>query len=93
MIISNHVHAAAGAYASQQPRANVPRPAAAGVSNAGEFVLSQTGQDFSAMLCRAKENSSAVRMDRVAALERQIASGTYHVDAESLAKSLLAMRY
>ena len=32
-------------------------------------------------------------MDRVAALEKQIASGEYRVDEDAVAASLMAMRY
>ena len=62
-------------------------------ANAGEVVLSQTGQNFSSFLRQIKERSDEVRMDRVAALEKQIASGKYRVDEEKVAASLMAMRY
>ncbi len=93
MIISNHVRAMTGAYASQQSRTNVPRRMEEGAANAGEVVLSQTGQNFSSFLRQIKERSDEVRMDRVAALEKQIASGKYRVDEEKVAASLMAMRY
>lgn len=93
MIISNHVHAMTGAYASQQSRTNMPRRAPEGTADAGEVVLSQTGQNFSSFLRRLKDRSDEVRMDRVAALEKQFAAGEYRVDEEKVAASLMAMRY
>ena len=93
MIISNHVSAMTGAYASQQNRTNAPRRAAESAPDAGEVVLSQTGQNFSSLLRQLKNHSDEVRMDRVAALEKQIASGEYRVDEDAVAASLMAMRY
>ena len=93
MIISNQVHAVTGAYASQQSRAHAPRKTEDTAANAGEFVLSQTGQNFSSFLRQLKDRSDEVRTDRVAALERQFASDEYRVDEEKVAASLMAMRY
>ena len=93
MIISNQVHAVTGAYASQQSRAHAPRKTEDTAANAGEFVLSQTGQNFSSLLRQLKNHSDEVRMDRVAALEKQVASGEYRVDEDAVAASLMAMRY
>lgn len=93
MIISNHVHAMTGAYASQQSRTHVPHRTAEGAADAGEVVLSQTGQNFSSFLRQLKDRSEEVRMDRVAALEKQFAAGEYRVDEEKVAASLMAMRY
>ncbi|MGP1367130.1 MAG: flagellar biosynthesis anti-sigma factor FlgM [Schwartzia sp. (in: firmicutes)] len=93
MIISSHVRAMTGAYANQQNRTNAPRRAEERAGEAGEVVLSQTGQNFSSLLRRIKDEAGDVRQDRVAALEKQIAAGTYRVDAEKVAASLMAMRY
>ena len=93
MIISNHVSAMTGAYASQQNRTNAPRRAAESAPDAGEVVLSQTGQNFSSFLRQLKDRSDEVRTDRVTALERQFASDEYRVDEEKVAASLMAMRY
>ncbi len=93
MIISNHVHAAAGLYASQQqgaPVRNVKRTEAA---KATEFVMSSQAKSFSQALAQLRGEADDARTDRVEALRQQFASGTYNVDSQTLAADMLAMRY
>ena len=57
-----------------------------------EISLSNEAQSFSEILQKLR-GESEVREDKVAELEQQISSGTYHVDAENIAASLLLNRY
>ena len=55
--------------------------------------MSSQAQSFSQTLRRIQDESDGVRMDKVSMLRQAIASGTYHVDANTLASDMLAMRY
>lgn len=93
MIISNHIQAAAGLYASQQQGAPVRKVARAEAPGASEFVMSSAAKSFSQTLLQIRGEADVVRMDRVEALQRQFAGGACPVDARTLAGDLLAMRY
>ena len=92
MIISNHVQAAAGFYANQHKSAPVKNVKRTEPAKATEFVMSSEALSFSKTLGTLRGGADEVRMDRVEALRQQFASGTYHVDAQTLAGDLLAMR-
>ena len=62
------------------------------VQNRDEFVISKSGQDFGELLSRL-QNVSDVRQDRVAELSAQIENGTYHVDSQDIAASILNSRF
>ena len=92
MIISNHFQVA-GVYANQQNAASYVKKSPQVEAKAGEFHMSSQAQSFSETLRRIQDESDGVRMDKVSMLRQAIASGTYHVDANTLASDMLAMRY
>ena len=62
------------------------------VQNRDEFVISKSGQDFGELLGRL-QSVSDVRQDRIDELSAQIENGTYHIDAEDIAASILNSRF
>ncbi|MBQ8697750.1 MAG: flagellar biosynthesis anti-sigma factor FlgM [Schwartzia sp.] len=93
MIISSHIQAAAGLYAGQQQSAPVRNVKRAEAPKATDFVMSSEAKSFSQTLLQLRGEADDARMDRVEALREQFAKGTYHVDAQTLAADMLAMRY
>lgn len=93
MIISNYIQAATGLFGSRKQSAPVKNVKKTEEPKATEFVMSSEAKSFSQSLSKLRGGADSVRMDRVEALRQQLASGTYHVDSETLAADMLAMRY
>ena len=93
MIISNHIQAAAGLYAGQQKSAPVKNVKRSEATKATEFVMSSEAQSFGRTFLQLRSGADDARMDRVEALREKFASGTYNVDAQTLAADMFAMRY
>ena len=92
MIINGNIQAVTGAYnvstASGTKRALAMREA----HESDAVVFSSEAQSFSSMLQKLKSMDDS-REQKVAALRQQVADGSYQVDAQKLAGSLLDTRY
>ena len=93
MIISNYIQAATGLFANRKQAAPVKNVKKADEPKATEFVMSSEAKSFSQTLSQLRGGADSARMDRVEALRQKFAEGTYHVDSETLAADMLAMRY
>jgi negative regulator of flagellin synthesis FlgM len=93
MIISNYIQAATGLFANRKQNTSVKNVKHAEAPKASEFVMSSEAKSFSQTLSQLRGDADSARTDRVEALRQKIADGTYHVDSETLAADMLAMRY
>jgi anti-sigma28 factor (negative regulator of flagellin synthesis) len=93
MIISNYLQAATGIFTNRKQTASVKDVKRPEATKATEFVMSSEAKSFSQTLSQLRGEADSARMDRVEALRREFANGTYHVAAETLAADMLAMRY
>ena len=93
MIVSNYIQAATGLFANRKQAASVKNVKRAEEPKATEFVMSSEAKSFSQTLAQLRGEADTPRTDRVEALRQQLASGTYRVDAQTLAADMLAMRY
>lgn len=94
MIISNYIQAATALFSNQKQTASVKSVKKAEEPKATEFVMSSEAKSFSQTLAQLRGGAAdSTRADRVEALRQQIANGKYHVDSQTLAADMLAMRY
>jgi negative regulator of flagellin synthesis FlgM len=93
MIISNYIQAATALFSNQKQTASVKNVKKAEEPKATEFVMSSEAKSFSQTLAQIRSGADSDRTDRVEALRQQIANGKYHVDSQTLAADMLAMRY
>lgn len=92
MIINGNIQALTGAYNVSSSSASRYTRAAADVKKGDEVTLSSEAQSFSAMLAELRGMDDA-RTERVDALKSEVEAGTYSVDSDKLALSLLNTRY
>lgn len=92
MIINGNIQAVTGAYnvstASGMKRTSAMRE----THESDAVVFSNEAQSFSSMLQKLKSMDDS-REQKIAALRQQVADGSYQVDAQKLAGSLLDTRY
>lgn len=93
MYINNNMRSIAGIYGAQSISGTTARKPVTKSAESGAVQLSSQAQDFSAILQKIRSNTDNVRMDKVTELESQIAAGTYKVDENAVAASMLNMRY
>ena len=94
-MIVNHLNSMANIYTSNAVVSSRYSNAAIGARNVqkrDELSLSKEAQSFSEILQKLR-GESEVRQDKVAEFEKKISSGTYHVDAENIAASMLLSRF
>lgn len=89
----NNIQGVAQLYGVNQKKTVVSARSGVGKTAADEVVLSQTAQSFAQMLQKAQKSMGDVRQDRVEALTRQIADGTYQIDARAIADKLMQYGY
>lgn len=92
MYINNNIQAVSGAYQVSSARPSVRAGAAQKSEKSDEVVFSHEAKRFSSMLQEIR-NMPEVRSEKIEALSRQIADGSYEQDADKLAGSLLDARY
>ena len=92
MYINNNIQAVSGAYQVSNARPSARAGAAQESGKGDEVVFSHEAKRFSSMLQELR-NMPEVRSEKVEALSRQIADGSYDQDADKLAGSLLDARY
>ena len=90
MIINGNIQAVTGAY--NVSSASGTKRSAAAREVRDEVVFSNEAQSFSSMLQKLK-SMDVSREAKVSALQQQVADGTYTVDSQKLAGSLLDTRY
>jgi negative regulator of flagellin synthesis FlgM len=91
MIVSNNkIQQVANVYGSQ---AKLSKPTknstSSAVSHPDEVILSASAQEFGTMMSKL-QSIPDVRADKVSALNDQVATGSYHVDAYEIAAKMLA---
>jgi flagellar biosynthesis anti-sigma factor FlgM len=94
-MIVNHLNSVANVYSSNSvvsSRYSNAATSARNFQNRDELSLSKEAQNFSEILKKLR-GESEVRQDKVAEFEKKISSGTYHVDAENIAASMLLSRF
>lgn len=89
----NNIQSVAQLYGVNQKKTAVSTQSGVGRTATDEVVLSQTAQSFAQMLQKAQKSMGDVRQDRVEALTRQIADGTYQIDARAIADKLMQYGY
>ena len=92
MLINNNIQAVTGAYnvSTSTPSRYAGKTKAA--SDADEVQLSTGAQSFSGLLQQLR-GMDETRADKVAALSKQVADGSYDVAAANIASSLLDTRF
>lgn len=92
MIINGNIQALTGAYNVSSSSASRYTRTVAEAKESDSVVLSGEAQSFSAMLAELRGMDDA-RTERVETLKSEVESGTYSVDSDKLALSLLNARY
>ena len=93
MFINNNIQAVTGAYSvSSSVSSRHANKAEVGKADADEVQLSTGAQSFSGLL-QQLHGMDEVRADKVEALSKQIADGSYSVAAENVASSLVDTRF
>lgn len=94
-MIVNNLNSMANIYGSNAVVATRYANAATNTRNIqkrDQLSLSNEAQSFSEILKKLR-GESEVRQDKVAEFEKKIANGSYHVDSENIAASLLLSRF
>lgn len=94
-MIVNNLNSMANIYSSNAVVATRYANAAIGARNVqkrDELSLSQQAQSFSEILKKLR-GEPEVRQDKVAEFEQKVSSGSYFVDSENIAASLLLSRF
>ena len=93
MFINNNIQAVTGAYSvSSSASSRHANKTEAGKDTADEVQLSTGVQSFSGLL-QQLHGMDEVRADKVDALSKQVADGSYSVAAENVASSLVDTRF
>ena len=93
MFINNHIQSLASVYGAQSVSGTSTRKPVTKAVESSSVQLSTQAQDFSAILQQIRSKKDDVRMDKVTELESQISNGTYKIDENAIAASMLNMRY
>ena len=91
-MIVNKLNSAANVYSAGATRYVNQTSGTKNVQEKDGFTLSNEVQSFKSMLQKL-HNESEVRQDKVDELSQKIANGTYNVSSESIAASMLAIRF
>lgn len=94
-MIVNKLNSMANIYSSNAVVATRYANAATNARNVqkrDQLSLSNEAQSFSEVL-RKLRGESEVRQDKVAEFEKKVSDGSYHVDSENIAASLLLNRF
>ena len=93
MFINNNIQSVTGAYSvSSSASSRHASKTEAGKDAADEVQLSTGAQNFSGLL-QQLQGMNEVRADKVEALSKQVADGSYSVAAENVASSLVDTRF
>ena len=93
MFINNNIQAVTGSYSvSSSASSRHANKTEAGKDAADEVQLSTGAQNFSGLL-QQLQGMNEVRADKVEALSKQVADGSYSVAAENVASSLVDTRF
>ena len=92
MFINNNIQAVTGAYSVSSSASSRRTDKAEAAKDADEVQLSTGAQSFSGLLQQLR-GMDETRADKVAALSKQVADGSYDVAAANIASSLLDTRF
>ena len=92
MIINNNIQAVTGAYNVSSSSSAKRLEKTANAVATDEVQLSSGAQSFSSLLQKLRD-SDEVRMDKVNAISQQMAAGTYEIDTDKVAMSILRTRF
>ena len=92
MVINNNIQAVAGAYNVSSTTSTRHVNEVEQVSKTDEVQLSSSVQSFSSILQKL-QGLDETRMDKVESISQQMAAGTYQIDAQKVADSMLNTRF